>query len=267
MLRHKVDARWGRKPCASACRSVRVYLARSVMREGRNFSKWCDALNSATESHASPCVCQAHPALIFTETWSDGSGRFPRGRGRPESRPGSGWEKSRPLFRIGELARCCETLTVHCLFTIDICLGKGSGIQCVILILPLSPHFCFILSPLALSLSLSNLPSFLSFFVSLSRFCTVSSYLCVQRAFLWNVMIHWLRSLWTVSLKSASLLSATAEWYITSITCNFLSFIRYIYSPYNGVACSFLQASSEDLSLAPWPCSWKPLSGVGTCQD
>lgn len=84
--------------------------------------------------------------------------------------------------------------------------------------------------------------------------------------FLWNVMIHWLWSLWAVSLKSVCLLSATTEWYITSIPCNFLGFIRYIYSPYNGGGCSFLQ-SSEYLSLAPRPCSWKPLSGVGSCQD
>lgn len=89
----------------------------------------------------------------------------------------------------------------------------------------------------------------------------------VYPACLLNVMIHWLWSLWAVSLKSVCLLSATTEWYITSITCNFLGFIRYIYSLYNGEDCSFLQPSSEYLSLTPRPCSWKPLSGVGMCQD
>lgn len=95
-------------------------------------------------------------------------------------------------------------------------------------------------------------------------FCLSSS---IYPAFLWNVMIHWLWSLWAVSLKSVCLLSATTEWYIFSITCNFLGFIRCIYSLDNGEDCSFLQPSSEYLSLAPQPCSWKPLSGVGMCQD
>lgn len=164
---------------------------------------------------------------------------------------------------------CCETVTLHYLFTIDICLGKGNGIQCVIFILALSPSLCFCLYLFLLSLYLiclylsvihsvcPVLPLSISFFPSAS----------VSSAFLWNVMIHWLWSLWAVSLKSVCLLSATTEWYITSITCNFLSFIRYIYSPYNGEDCSFLQPNSEYLSLTPRPCSWKPLSGVGMCQD
>lgn len=81
------------------------------------------------------------------------------------------------------------------------------------------------------SLCLISLYLFHSFCLS----CSVSFHLflfaSVGAAFLWNVMIHWL---WAVSLKSVCLLSATTEWYITSITCNFLGFIRYIYSPCNG---------------------------------
>lgn len=167
---------------------------------------------------------------------------------------------------------CCETVTLHYLFTIDICLGKGNGIQCVIFISGLSPSPLLLFLPLSPVSLLSNLPLSLcrslrpsrpSRPVSFHLFLSASVY----PAFLWNVMIHWLWSPWAVSLKSVCLLSATTEWYITSITCNFLGFIRYIYSPYNGEDCSFLQSSSEYLSLPPRPCSWKPLSGVGTCQD
>lgn len=97
---------------------------------------------------------------------------------------------------------------------------------------------------------------------------SISFFPSVYPGFLWKVMIHWLWSPRAVSLKSVCLLSATTEWYITYIPCNFLGFIRCIYSPYNGEDCSF-QQSSECLSLPPQLCSWKPLSamGMGTCQD
>lgn len=84
----------------------------------------------------------------------------------------------------------------------------------------------------------------------------------VDPAFFSNIMIHWLWLLWAVSLKSVCLLSATTEWYINSITCNFLGFIRCIYSPCNSEDCSFLLLSSECQAR-----SWKPLSGVRICQD
>lgn len=105
----------------------------------------------------------------------------------------------------------------------------------LLLSLPLSP------------VSLSNLPLSLCHSLCSSSSVSVSIFLSasIYPVFLWNVMIHWLWSLWAVSLKSVCLLSATTEWYITSITCNFLGFIRYIYSPYNGEDCSFLQLSSE----------------------
>ena len=60
---------------------------------------------------------------------------------------------------------------------------------------------------------------------------SLSPPLSVDPVFFSNIMIHWLWSLWAVSLKSVCLLSATTDWYIISITCNFLGFIRYIYSP------------------------------------
>lgn len=122
--------------------------------------------------------------------------------------------------------------------------------------------------------STSHCFSFFSFFLLYLSFFSLSAIHCLSHsdsfpstaflapsvypAFLWNVMIHRLWSLRAVSFKSMCLLSMTAEWYITSILCNFLGFIRCIYSPYNGENCSFLP-SLETLS-------WKLLSGLGAGQ-
>lgn len=73
----------------------------------------------------------------------------------------------RPRFRPGNLAWCCETVTLHYLFTIDICLGKGNGIQCVIFISALSPSLCVFLSHFLPTLS--NLPLSLCHSLRLSR--------------------------------------------------------------------------------------------------
>lgn len=128
---------------------------------------------------------------------------------------------------------CCETVTLHYLFTIDICLGRGDGISACdfylrVLALPFSPTDFFLPFTSVVQPGRSTSTSLLLLHLSILPF------------FLWNVMIHWLWSPRAVSLKSVRLPSATAEWYITSITCNFLGFIRCIYSPYNGEGCSFL---------------------------
>lgn len=202
--------------------------------------------------------------------WSYGSERFSWGRGHLSPSQRTHRRSQSPMLvcqSTGSLTCCCETVILHYLFTIDICIGKGKEIQGVIFISALSPSLCFSLyffppdCLIFLYLSVSHLVCPISS-------CSISFILppSVYPAFLWNVMIHWLWSLWAVSLKSACLLSATTEWYITYIPCNFLGFIRYIYLPYNGEDCSFLQ-SSECLSLTPRPCSWKPLSGMEMCQD
>jgi len=165
-------------------------------------------------------------------------------------------KSQRPCLELA-ITRCCETVTLHYVFTIDICLGKGNGIQCVIFISALLPVLCFCRYLFLPSLFLICLCHSLCLSFSISLFLSVS----LSPPFLWNVMIHWLWSVCAVSLKSVRLLSTTTEWYITSITCNFLGFykVRLLCED-----CSVLQLSLE--YLTPRPCSWKPLSGVGMCQ-
>lgn len=68
----------------------------------------------------------------------------------------------------GSLTCCCETVILHYLFTIDICIGKGEEIQGVIFISALSPSLCFLL--LLLSPQLSNFPLSICQSLSLSHF-------------------------------------------------------------------------------------------------
>lgn len=130
-------------------------------------------------------------------------------------------KSQRPCLELA-ITRCCETVTLHYLFTTDICLGKGNGIQCVIFISALLPFLCFCRYLFLPSLFLICLCHSVCLSFSISLFLSVS----LAPLFLWNVMIHWLWSVCAVSLKSVRLLSSTTEWYITSITCNFLGFYK-----------------------------------------
>lgn len=116
---------------------------------------------------------------------------------------------SRCIWRFRNLPWCCETVfTIH----INLLARENKSLSSAFW-----PSLFFPIFPFNFLLFICHshcLPLFLA--------------PCVYSAFLWKTMIHWLWSLWAVSLKSVFLLSVATEWYITYIPCNFLVFIRCI---------------------------------------
>lgn len=159
---------------------------------------------------------------------------------------------------------CCETVTLHYLFTTDICLGNGYRIHCAISILAfhafllllslaLSPIYlislCLIHSVepvLSLSLSFSLSLSILSFFETLwftgCDLCELSP---------WSLCVSWAQP-----QNGTSLLLHVISWFY-KVHLLTLQWWRLFFST----------AEFRVWSLTPRPCSWKPLSGVRMCQD
>lgn len=163
------------------------------------------------------------------------------------------------------ITSCCETVILHYLFTTGICLGKGYRIQCAIFVLAL--HAFLLLLSLAPFSHLSHFPlsysagPAMSVSLSFSLHLSILSFLRHETLWFtgcdlgelspWSLCVSWVQP-----QNGTSLLLHVISWFY-KVHLLTLQWWGLLFSP----------AEFRVSSLAPWPCSWKPLSGVRMCQD